>query len=113
MLLQNSCYMCIQWTHVLYSDVITCQSNPPISQFNCPCNKFTSAQSMFPYNKNESRHSPSNFLYTKHLNDRPLLYQHGLKLLYMICKYTPNSGKTSKTTSNVLTECLKSKLLMH
>ena len=31
-------YMCIQWTRV----VITVQSNPPISQFNSPCNEFTS-----------------------------------------------------------------------
>jgi len=26
--------MCIQWTHVIYSVVITQQSNPPISQFS-------------------------------------------------------------------------------
>ena len=32
--LQNRCYMCIQWTSVLYFVVITWQSNPPISQFN-------------------------------------------------------------------------------
>ena len=41
---------CIQWTHVLYSVVITRQSNPPISQYNSPCNKFTSFCSMFVYN---------------------------------------------------------------
>jgi len=28
----NRCYMCIQWTSVLYFIVITCQSNPPIQQ---------------------------------------------------------------------------------
>ena len=39
--------MCIHWTHVLYSVVITRQSNPPISQFNSPCNEFTSVRSMF------------------------------------------------------------------
>ena len=39
--------MCIQWTRVLYSVVITRQSNPPISQFNSPCNEFTSFWSMF------------------------------------------------------------------
>ena len=35
--------MCIQWTRVLFPDVITWQSNPPISQVNIPCNEFTSA----------------------------------------------------------------------
>jgi len=29
----------IQWTRGLYSVVITCQSNPPISQFNSLCNE--------------------------------------------------------------------------
>ena len=42
--------MCIQWARVLYSVVITQQSNPPISQFNSPCNEFTSFWSMFVYN---------------------------------------------------------------
>ena len=32
--------MCIQWTRVLYSVVITRQSNSPISQFNSLCNEF-------------------------------------------------------------------------
>jgi len=41
--------MYIQWTRVLYSVVITRQSNPPISQFNSPCNEFTSVWSMFLY----------------------------------------------------------------
>ena len=41
--------MCIQWTQDKYS-VITRQSNPPISQFNSPCNEFTSVWSMFVYN---------------------------------------------------------------
>ena len=45
--LQNKCYMCIQWARVLYSVVITWHSNPPISQFNSPCNEFTSVWSMF------------------------------------------------------------------
>jgi len=35
------CYMCIQWSRVLYSVVKTWQSNPPILQFNRPCNEFT------------------------------------------------------------------------
>jgi len=48
--LQNRCYMCIQRTCVLYSVVITWQSNPPISQFNSPYNEFTSVWSMFVYN---------------------------------------------------------------
>mgnify|MGYP006890621568 CR=1 FL=1 len=39
--------MCIQWTRVLFSVVIPRQSNPPISQFNCPCNKFTWVWSLF------------------------------------------------------------------
>ena len=39
----------IQWTRVLYSVVITHQSNPPISQFNSPCTEFTSVWSMFVY----------------------------------------------------------------
>ena len=37
--LQNRCYICIQWTHVLYSVVKTWKSNPPISQFKRPCNE--------------------------------------------------------------------------
>jgi len=48
--LQTRCYMCMYWTHVLYSVVITWQSNPPNSQFNSPCNEFTSVWSMFVYN---------------------------------------------------------------
>ena len=44
--------MCIQWTRVLYSVVITRQSNPPISQFNSLCNEFTSVWSMCVYNNN-------------------------------------------------------------
>jgi len=43
--------MSIEWTRVIYSLVITRQSNPPISQFNSPCNEFTSFWSMFLYNK--------------------------------------------------------------
>jgi len=43
-------YMCIQWTCIIYSVVITWQSNPPISRFNSLCNKFTSVWSMFVYN---------------------------------------------------------------
>ena len=46
----KGCYMCIQWTWVLYSVVITWQSNPPIPQFNSPCNEFTSLWSMLVYN---------------------------------------------------------------
>jgi len=42
--------MCIQWTHVLYSIVITWQSNQPISQFNSLCNELTRFWSMFVYN---------------------------------------------------------------
>ena len=34
---------------LLYSVVITRQSNPHISQFNSPCNEFTSVWSMFLY----------------------------------------------------------------
>jgi len=44
--------MCIHWKRVLYSVVITQltrQSNPPISQFNSPCNEITSVWSMFPF----------------------------------------------------------------
>ena len=48
--LQNGCYMCLLWTRVLYSIVKTRQSNPPISQFNNPCNEFPSFWSMFEYN---------------------------------------------------------------
>jgi len=46
----NRCYKCIQWPRVLYSVVITWQSNPPISRFNCPCNEITSVWSVFVYN---------------------------------------------------------------
>jgi len=42
--------MCIQLTRVLYSVVMTRQSNPPISQFNSLCNQFTSVWWMFVYN---------------------------------------------------------------
>ena len=42
-----------EWTRVLYSVVLTRQSNPPILQFNSPCNKFTSVWSMFVYNNSE------------------------------------------------------------
>ena len=41
--------MCIQWTRVLYSVVLTRQSNPPISQFNRLYNEFTSVWSILPY----------------------------------------------------------------
>ena len=34
-----TCY--IHWTWVIYSVVITWQSNPPISQFSIPCNECT------------------------------------------------------------------------
>jgi len=39
--------MCIQWTCVLYSVVITRQSNPSISQFNSPRNEFMSIGLMY------------------------------------------------------------------
>ena len=48
--MQNRCYMCIHSTRVLYSVVITQQSNTTISQFNSLCNEFTSFWSMFVYN---------------------------------------------------------------
>jgi len=38
--LHNRCYMCIQWTRVLYCVILIWQFNPPISQFNSPCNEF-------------------------------------------------------------------------
>ena len=54
--LQNRCYMCLQWTRVLYSVVITRQSNPLISQFNSSCNEFTlSVWSMCLYNNSSQR----------------------------------------------------------
>ena len=57
--------MCVQLTHVLYSVVITWQSNPPISQFNSPCNEFMSVWSMFVYNTYTLTHS---FLVSKQMN---------------------------------------------
>ena len=42
--------MYIQWTRVLYSVVITGQSNRSISQFNSLCNEVMSVWSMFVYN---------------------------------------------------------------
>ena len=48
----NRCYMCIQWTCVIYSVVITWQSNPPISKFNSRCHDFMSVWSTFVYNTN-------------------------------------------------------------
>jgi len=47
--------MCVQWTRVLYSVVITGQSNPPISQFNSTCNGFMSVWSMFVYSTRHYR----------------------------------------------------------
>ena len=44
--------MCIQRTRVIYSVVITRPCNLPISEFNSPCNEFTSVWSMFAYNSN-------------------------------------------------------------
>ena len=51
---KKGCYMCIQWTRVLYSVVITWTSNLPISQFS-PCNEFKSVWSMCVYNTTELR----------------------------------------------------------
>ena len=45
--------MCIQWKRVLYSVVITWQSNPPISQFNSPCNA-VSGQSLYTINSHQN-----------------------------------------------------------
>ena len=44
--------MCMQWTRVLYSVVITWQSDPPIPQFSRLCNEFSlmSVWSIFPCN---------------------------------------------------------------
>ena len=42
--LPNRWYICIQWTLVLYSVVITWQSNPPISQINTVMNSRVSGQ---------------------------------------------------------------------
>ena len=36
----HRCYMCTQWTRVLYSVVLTRQSNPSISQFTSFWSKF-------------------------------------------------------------------------
>ena len=44
------CYMCIQWTRVLYSVVVVRPSNPTVSEFSRPWNEYTSVWSMFPYN---------------------------------------------------------------
>ena len=54
-----------QWTCVLYHVVITWQSNPPISQFNSPCNEFTSVWSLCVYNIT-MWHTASSKLQTKH-----------------------------------------------
>ena len=43
----DTCNMYRKWTRVLYSVVITRQSNPLMSQFNSLCNEFTSVWSMF------------------------------------------------------------------
>ena len=48
--------MCIQLTSVLYSVVITPQSNPPFSEFNRPCNEFLSVWSVFPNNTSLVHH---------------------------------------------------------
>ena len=46
----NALKIGVTWTRVIYSVVITWQSNPHISQFNSPCNESTSVWSMFAYN---------------------------------------------------------------
>ena len=51
--LQHRCYMCIQWTRVLYYVVITWQPNTSILQFNSsPCNEFTSVNVCTQYSQN-------------------------------------------------------------
>ena len=62
--LQIRCYMCIQWTCVLYSVVLTWQSNPPISPFNSPCNELTSVWSMFDVCIQSTFLFPRQFTYT-------------------------------------------------
>ena len=53
-----------QRTCVLYSVVMTRQSNTPILQFNSPCNEFTSFWSMFVYNTHVGgMHNVSSYLY--------------------------------------------------
>jgi len=47
---KKRCYTYIQWTGVIYPDVITRQSNPPFSKFNLPWNEIPSVWSMFVYN---------------------------------------------------------------
>jgi len=69
--------MCLQWTRVLYSVVITRQSNPPISQFNSPCNEFTSVWSMFVYNTLSTNNGDS---FTFHDSVNYNLSTHNLKM---------------------------------
>jgi len=49
--LQNRCYTCVYNGHMFYPVVITHQSNQSISQFDSPCNEFTSVWSMFVHNR--------------------------------------------------------------
>ena len=59
---KNRSYMCIQWTRVIFSVVITWQTNPPIPQFNNPCNEFMSVWSMFVYSTSTTLYRSFMFL---------------------------------------------------
>jgi len=48
--------MYIQWIRVLYSVVITRQTNPPISQFNRLCSEFTNVCIQYQQTKNNKSH---------------------------------------------------------
>ena len=50
---RSLCYSFVNYSNAVIC-LITWQSNLPISQFNRPCNEFTSVRSMFVYNKYSS-----------------------------------------------------------
>ena len=85
--------MCVQWTRVLYSAVITRQSNPPISQFNSPCNEFTSFWSMFVYNT----HPSPQYVFCFDLISG--MFFNSLKPITITC-FNPTSRITSSRTNH-------------
>ena len=83
--------MCIQWTHVLYSGVITQHSHPPISQFSSLCNEFTSGWLMFPcnaYSLIKPQYNANIWTSYSHQNKHIMLYKYSVLFLYKLAQCT-------------------------
>jgi len=85
--LQNRCYVCIHWSRVIYSVVIVWQSNPSISQFNSPCNEFTSVWPMFVYKT--SLYISANHVTTTH---KPIARKYNITLSSPTVDITTNEA---------------------